>query len=289
MANTEVTIIVNTLNDELRELDNFFSSLIRNEPAEIIVVDGGSTDGTLNIASKYTKSIYITAPNMVKQHLFALKKVKTKYVLIAATDHELPENFITKLSNELIENKCFGVQSKLICKYERNFFEKGQKFFMSLLHENLKYIDVPTCPCILNVKEYIPIIEDLMKIEIFSYCTDTLKADILKKRKLKVLNSKFFAYQVEKLNYGVYSKKMFAYGNGDWDYYKINKNHWTLKRKLMSITYVFRKYFLYYPYKCLFRPVAYIAIPFFWLTALLRYYGFFRSIVLDKYYNKTKI
>lgn len=43
-----------------------FLSLPRNKPAEIILVDGQSNDGTVEIVKKYTNSVYVTGPGISK-------------------------------------------------------------------------------------------------------------------------------------------------------------------------------------------------------------------------------
>ena len=40
-----------------------------------------------------------------------------------------------------------------------------------------------------------------------------------------------------------------------------------------------KKVCFYFPFKCIFKIKFYIAIPFFWMTALARYYGFFKAIL----------
>ena len=105
-----------------------FLSLPRNKPAEIILVDGQSNDGTAEIVKKYTNSVYVTGPGISKQQYY---RVKTKYLFLVATDIELPDDTLSKLKIEFKNNDFFAVQAKLKVKMERNFFEKG-KIFLKL-------------------------------------------------------------------------------------------------------------------------------------------------------------
>ena len=284
MIQKNITIVVNTLNDAERDLDNFFLSLKRNEPKDIIVVDGGSTDKTVEIAKKYCSSVFVTKPSIVGQHLFALKKVDTKYVLSAETDQELPNGLLPKLLEDIEEQRCFGVQAKLICKYDRNFFEKGQKIFYKILQNtNNRFLEVSTTPSLLDAQEYLPIIEDLYNFSLgHNYAIDTFKADMLKKKNLKVFQSKHIAYQVEKLNFDIYLKKIISYGNGDYTYFKTNTKNWSFYRNLISLTHVFRRYIVVFPFISIFNSNFLIAIPFFWLTAIIRYFAFFKNFLINK-------
>ena len=287
MSCSEITIIVNTLNDTSRNLDEFFVSLVRNKPAEIIVVDGQSNDGTAEIAKKYTNSVYVTGPGISKQQYYGVKRVKTKYLFLVATDIELPDDTLSKLQIEFENNDCFAVQAKLKVKMERNFFEKGKKIFLDFLQEGGKYYEFLNGPSLFITKKYLPIIKEMANSKVGQgYAADTLRTNILKKKGIyKFLRSKFFVFQNEKLNFKSYAEKVISYGVGDYFYYNSNKSKWSYVRCLKSLTYVFNKYIIYFPCRSIFRRDLYIAIPFFWLTALLRYYGFLKTML---FYKKPK-
>lgn len=278
MKNSDITIMVITLNDMHRDLDNFFLSLINNNPAEIIVVDGGSKDGTIETAKKYTKSVYVTNPGMSKQHQFALNLVKTKYVYSTSTNKHATIGLLKNLKIEFENNDCFSMQAKTKCKFESNFFEKGTKVLYELLQNNDKYIDVPTGPSLFNAKKYLELVNKLVLSPASqTYSIDTVRASLIKKQNLKYLYSKHYAIFSEKLNFKTYVKKITSYGTGDYFYYLENKNHWSFYRKFLSLTHVFRRYVINFPLRCILKPRFYGAIPFFWFTAALRYYGFFKS------------
>lgn len=278
--NSDVTIIVSTLNDMHRDLDFFFFNLVENNPAEIIVADGGSQDGTIDIAKKYTNSVYVVSPGMATQHYFALKKVKTKYVICLSTKNVLPSGLVSLLKKDFESNDCFAILAKQTCRYERNFIEKGKKIMLEFLQEGKKNIDVPTDPCFYNTEKYLNnIVEELVSSHnAQDYSVDTIKADLIKEKNLKVLYSQHYSILNEKLNFKKYVKKTIFYGQGDLSYYIENKNRWTNYRKILSLTHVLRRYIVVFPLKCILKPRYLIAIPFFWLTATLRYYGFFKSI-----------
>ena len=54
-----VTAITVTLNNE-HDIEAMLESLIKNKPDQIVIVDGGSTDRTVEIARKYTDDVFVT-------------------------------------------------------------------------------------------------------------------------------------------------------------------------------------------------------------------------------------
>ena len=57
MDNLPISVIIVARNSE-RTIEECMNSVQRNNPAEIIVVDGNSTDSTIEIAKRYTKRVY---------------------------------------------------------------------------------------------------------------------------------------------------------------------------------------------------------------------------------------
>ncbi|TFH46834.1 MAG: glycosyltransferase [ANME-2 cluster archaeon] len=52
----DVSVVVCTKNEESR-IEDCLKSIVNNNPGEIIVVDGESTDTTIDIAKKYTNKV----------------------------------------------------------------------------------------------------------------------------------------------------------------------------------------------------------------------------------------
>lgn len=89
-----VSIIIPTLNSEL-VLDNCLFSIKKQNYSnfEIIVVDNGSTDNTLNIAKKYTKNIFYNPIKSAEaSKAFGIKKTNGKYIALIDSDNILPSN-----------------------------------------------------------------------------------------------------------------------------------------------------------------------------------------------------
>lgn len=65
---------------------------------EMIVVDNNSTDGTKEIARKYTEKVFNKGPERTSQRNFGIKVAKGDFILSLDSDQELPGNMIGELA-----------------------------------------------------------------------------------------------------------------------------------------------------------------------------------------------
>lgn len=95
MKRPTLSIVVPTYNAQ-RDLERFFDSLVRqrlsNTRVEILIIDGGSTDRTVEIARKY-KARIIPNPLKLTEPGTALgfAHAKGKFVMVLATDNIFPD------------------------------------------------------------------------------------------------------------------------------------------------------------------------------------------------------
>jgi glycosyltransferase involved in cell wall biosynthesis len=99
MNGLPVSVIILTMN-ESRNIRDCLES-VKNFSDDIIIVDSGSTDDTLSIASEYTNQFYLHPfENYARQRNWALQNVNLKYewILNMDADHRLTHDFIKELS-----------------------------------------------------------------------------------------------------------------------------------------------------------------------------------------------
>jgi glycosyltransferase involved in cell wall biosynthesis len=107
-----VSIIVPALNEEKllgRMLGQFTAPLIERFGVELIVSDGGSTDGTLEIAGRYAHRVVLNEPgirqtiSMGKNH--GAREASGRIFIFLAADTRLqdPEHFLTSVCREAID------------------------------------------------------------------------------------------------------------------------------------------------------------------------------------------
>ena len=272
-----ITCITICLNDE-QDIGSMLDTIKKNNPDQLIVVDGGSSDRTVEIAKRYTNDVYISQKGISNQYKLGLSKVKYKYLLDIECDHRYPENFVSNLLSEFRNSNFFGLQASLVCQLERTFLEKGFSQFYKIHQISKGKKDVIGGPSMYLSDEYIKI---FTMVNAQGYSSDTTKGEVLKKLGLKVGLGYTEAYQYEEFPLNKFLHKYFNYGKGDYDFYIQHKKNWSFKRKLKSITHVFNRYIIDYPLKAI-KMGKVLYVPYFWLSAVPRYAGWIYTIIKGK-------
>lgn len=101
-------------------LDSFAKSDCRKDSLEVLVVDGESTDQTVDIVNKYSKRFpFIRLVNNEKRITpvalnLGIKHARNNYILIASAHSRFPLNYIRILMNKLTEFDADGVGGQLV-------------------------------------------------------------------------------------------------------------------------------------------------------------------------------
>jgi glycosyltransferase involved in cell wall biosynthesis len=123
-----ISVIVVVKNAE-KTIEKCLQSIQCNYPAEIIIVDGESTDSTLSIARKYTTKIYSDEGKGVSvAHQIGLEKAEQEYVSYVDADIELPDNGLTVMLDELKARGLANIQARRISGNLNTYWERGQDY-----------------------------------------------------------------------------------------------------------------------------------------------------------------
>ncbi len=137
----KISVIVPVYNEE-KIIHGTLENLSKHSPGEIIVVDGGSTDGTVPIASQWAKVIR-SSKGRAHQMNIGARCAKGDVFLFLHADTRLPEYGLEKIMREISEGSeagrfrmCFDDRSWLFKIYESytrfHFFSYGdQGFFVT--------------------------------------------------------------------------------------------------------------------------------------------------------------
>jgi len=126
-----ITVVVCVKNGE-KTLDRALKSVIENKPFEVIVVDGNSSDQTIDIAKKYTDKIYFDeGKGLATARQVGADNAHGDYIAYIDSDTELPHHNILELMlEELNNNKWVAIHAQLIDpRDDKVYWEQGEDFY----------------------------------------------------------------------------------------------------------------------------------------------------------------
>ena len=135
--------------DEAEIIEDSLESLLNLGLKEVIVVDGGSTDGTLSILKTKKKIRVLSLPNqgLLRQRIAGIASAKSAFVLLVDADDkievkELEENLAILKKEPSLDGVQFRLRSP-----NRNFWERGWTTYFGILTrpgESIKLLGRPS-------------------------------------------------------------------------------------------------------------------------------------------------
>jgi len=133
-ARPPISVVVCTKNEEAR-LEDCLRSIVESAPDEIIVVDGGSTDRTLEIAAKFTDRIISTPKsNLTLDRQRGIDAAKHDLIAMIDADHRLHPGDLDQLYQDLERFGLDIVQSQLVSYENRGFWDAAEEQSWDLTH-----------------------------------------------------------------------------------------------------------------------------------------------------------
>ncbi|MEO8842376.1 MAG: glycosyltransferase [Kofleriaceae bacterium] len=129
-----ISVVVCTKNEEAR-LEDCLRSVVANHPDEIIVVDGGSTDRTLEIAARFTDRI-ISSPksNLTLDRQRGIDAARHDLIAMIDADHRLAAGDLDGLHADLEHFQLDIVQSQLASHQNHGFWDAAEEESWDLTH-----------------------------------------------------------------------------------------------------------------------------------------------------------
>lgn len=120
-----VSVQIITLNEE-EHIAQCLDSVMRNNPAEVVVIDGGSQDRTVEIAT--SRGAVVLTPGRLGRgasRILGYESTSYPYVAMVDADDRLDPDWLQTSLKELQAGKYAALQSSLRTEARRNFWEKG--------------------------------------------------------------------------------------------------------------------------------------------------------------------
>ena len=128
----DITVTIPTLNEE-NNIQDCISSIKKSGIKNIIVIDGGSTDNTLNILKKIKNItlIKVNKKGLAYQRKLGIIKSKTKFTALIDADMRPTKNSFKIMLKDLIKSNYAGVEAFVKSSKIDNYFDKFYVTFIS--------------------------------------------------------------------------------------------------------------------------------------------------------------
>ncbi|MEM2027510.1 MAG: glycosyltransferase [Candidatus Bathyarchaeia archaeon] len=110
-----VSVVIPTL-QEGKYIGRLLSKIVSADPSvEIIVVDGGSTDGTAEIARRFTDKVYVLNRRGIgRARNYGALKAKGDVIIFMDADVEPPPDFVDKVLSAFKDRSVVGATCKIM-------------------------------------------------------------------------------------------------------------------------------------------------------------------------------
>jgi glycosyltransferase involved in cell wall biosynthesis len=256
------------MNEELRIKDAILSAK-KNNPAEVIVIEGGSTDNTVEIAETYADKVFQVKPyNLGYKRYYGVLNATQDYILNMDADQVVEPDNLEIMFNELNEWGWVGIQAQLRSEINDTFWEKAMEATTMLTHGGSSETNMIGTPALFKR-------DILMHInfnpEITGSCDDTDLCYRLKKKGYRMGISTAICHQKHRANFKQVKKKFYWYGQGDFQFALLHH-----ERLLSIFTHPLKNYMLIKSLKLMKRGlVKYSAFPI--VAGFCRHLGFWKG------------
>lgn len=244
-------------------------SLISNGVSKIVVVDGGSTDGSVSQISDLPIEVFDSPPGIQLQLSKAMAQMRKLYTFQGEADQIYDSDFLEMLLAELLDSGFDAIQARKFRNFGPGFFAKGQSLFHKINQPRPGPIDLISGPQLWRTSTLVAVLSEFSEN---SYSSDTSLAEILRKRGVKCGIGETVTEEIGHLDYESFLRRMRNYGTGDYYFFSKNRNKWGFSRRVASLSHVFVRYGVRYPLQAIRMGRPFLGVTYFWMILIHRYY-----------------
>lgn len=271
----KLSVIVCVRNEENR-LRDCLDSIFLNNPDEVILVDGNSTDKTLDIARQFPQIKIIESKNssLTRDRQIGIDAARNELVAMIDADHRLVKGDLASLMKDMEEFQFDIVQSGLVSHVIHGFWDAAEEETWALT-QNIpgQRTMIGTAPAIYNKKVF-----DYARFS--DHITATIDDTDFSYRLSKFPEIRFGVgrtniRQYHFADFKTYVKKFQWYGKGDGEFCR--KHPERMPRMLFHLL-------IRYPFLHSWKAIKtghFKAVPFFVLQGVMRFTG------LTRYFLKS--
>lgn len=264
-----ISAVVCTLNSE-SSIEDCLNSLKLNNIDEIILVDGGSKDNTVEIAKSFVDLILRDpGEGLAVARNLGISKAKCKYILNCGADNVITTGSLEILLKDKTDNKWCG--ASMITKiHVRNYFTWCLNVY-KIAHEMPGETNVPGTPVLFEAK----ILKENVYDSKMSWSDDSDLCERLSKIGYKFGISNAICYEIGQDSFDKVLYRWINYGRSDFEIYNKYSINWNLRRRFKSYMHPFRTEIV-----IIFKNTNFLkwlaVLPILLIFTTLRYFGWIK-------------
>ena len=263
-----ISVIICTLNEE-KNISNCIESIMRQNPYEIILVDGSSDDLTVDIAKKYNvKVIVVARKGLSYQRMIGVENCSQKYIALIDADHRPDPESFEKMIHQLTITGFDGIEAFIYSVKNKSFWDWAMEQNFVLSHNIVRETDMIGAPCIFKT--------EVLKLNnfdpFFTVSDDTDLSYRLIKNGFRLGICSAIIRQEHRSEMKTFIKKLIWYGKGDAQF---------VYKHPERLFHMLKHHYYNYPIKKSFyaiKKLKFQVIPFFVMYGLIRNFSFVKEI-----------
>lgn len=265
----DVSVVLIVLNN-VQNIGLCIESVLQQGISELIVVDGGSTDGTLEEVRKYPCQLHVIGKTGLSHaRQFGVDQTTTDYVALVDSDNILDSRCLADLKNDLLASDFAGVAAQKRAYDSKNLFCRFQEWM------NSKKVNRPGKKLVIGTPSLYR--ANILKTEVryspdIKFGDDTDLCYRLSLKGFSVGTGTGICYEKMVDNFPEFRAKAFLYGKADSEFFLKNKS-----RRHDIGTHALRNYLL----KMSYHAIIERKLKFFPLVAvysLSRFFGLYLNL-----------
>ena len=270
-AMDDVSVVVCTKN-VIDNIDACLGSIIANNPKEIIIVDGLSTDGTTDAVQKYAS---VVLSDQGKGIIFAsnlgLEAATGKYVAFIGPDNVIESNTLDRMIAEKEQMGWVGVSAVTRFLNPRNYLSRRLDKYKAFRYTPGARSVIGT-PCIYDRA----VLSQFRFDPSLTTCGDSDVGERLARSGFTVGISRVVVYETGTATIKATVGRWLWYGQSDAEFWSKYSGTWNIRRKLLSLTHPLRSEFIK-PALSAIAARVFSLIPFLLFITAIRYWGWLRT------------